>query len=171
MSDSIPRREAPEGFSNNGCISKSGILEQIDQIREFLGSDVEALECREVMTFNEKQMKALYPFASDKEYVAHHDLHEQMNQCSQTYMEARTRLDQLVCTHFAEFTSETRYRKIYQGLLDDTLNYETLKDVIRQVDRYRRGEISYEQGFNRGLDFITRKSNLPQDFFNRMKEN
>ena len=148
----------------------SEILKQVEQVREWIKSNPETVECRELMSLNEEQLKKLYPFASDPEYVAHSELHQQMNQCSQKYRETRTRLDQLVRTHFPVFTSETRYQRIYEGLLDDTLNYETLKDVLRQVERYRRGEITYEEGFNSGLDFITRKSNLPKDFFNRMKE-
>jgi hypothetical protein len=50
-------------------------------------------------------------------------------------------------------------------VLEDAVNFELLEHVLSQVDDYKQGNISYNDGLNNGLEFIRKVSNLPDDFF------
>jgi len=145
-------------------------MKTVIQIRDFLRTSEEAQRLRDAIRTNEEHMRRLYPYVSNKELVGYEQLHAQMNECSSKYHQARSELDTLLKEQFPQFAADPRHKTIYEGILDDTLNYEVLSNVLRQVEKFRKGEITYAQGFNQGLDFITRKSNLPSDFFNRMPE-
>jgi len=146
------------------------ILKEVDIILAFIQNDGDAQQLRGDMIENEKQMRRLYPYVSDEKFSDQLELHAQMNECSEIYRKARESFDTLLRTKFPDFTSQDKYKTIYSNILDNTLNYEVLKNVLRQVDNWKKGHVTYAQGFNRGLDFITRKSHLPKDFFNRMDE-
>jgi hypothetical protein len=56
-------------------------------------------------------------------------------------------------------------KSIINMVLEDAVNFELLEHVLSQVDDYKQGNISYNDGLNNGLEFIRKVSNLPDDFF------
>ena len=59
------------------------------------------------------------------------------------------------------------YPSIYDMLINGTVDPQTLRSVLDTYDQVERGFISTNEGMSRGLDYMTNKYKLPDDFFNR----
>ena len=148
----------------------SEILQQFDQIQEFLKIDPKASELKRLITEADTRLKVLYPYASDKDYTSCGQLHDEMNQLTTQYVRSKESLQQYLTESFADFASNLRYKTIFSRILDDSISRETLCDVLRKFESFQNGKLNYAQGFNQGLNYITKKAALPKDFFNRMPE-
>lgn len=56
-------------------------------------------------------------------------------------------------------------KSIINMVLEDAVNFELLEHVLSQVEDYKQGNISYNDGLNNGLEYIRKINNLPDDFF------
>ena len=56
-------------------------------------------------------------------------------------------------------------KSIVNMILEDAVNFELLEHVLSQVDDYKQGNISYNDGLNNGLEYIRKVNDLPDDFF------
>jgi hypothetical protein len=56
-------------------------------------------------------------------------------------------------------------KSIIDMVLEDAVNFELLEHVLSQVEDYKQGNISYNDGLNNGLEYIRKINNLPDDFF------
>lgn len=149
---------------------KDFVLKSVRGLRAFLRDDAEAAGLQATVEDTNKQHDILLSVVSRPENSQNKELHQQLNQVSLRGKQARERLEQLVRQKFPEFCAQQRYATIYRGVMEGTLNDETLTSVLTAWDSFQKGQISEAQGFNRGLDYVTRKCKLPSDFFNRMPE-
>ena len=56
-------------------------------------------------------------------------------------------------------------KSIINMVLEDAVNFELLEHVLSQVEDYNQGNISYNEGINKGLEYIRKVNDLPDDFF------
>ena len=59
------------------------------------------------------------------------------------------------------------YPAIFDLLVNNNVETDTLNHVLDTFDRVEQGELKVDQGLNNGMDFLTDKYRLPDDFFNK----
>lgn len=59
------------------------------------------------------------------------------------------------------------YPNIFKMFMEGTVDQQTLNHVLNTFEQMERGHMTKTQGVHHGLDYMTDKYNLPNDFFNR----
>ena len=94
-------------------------------------------------------------------------INEEMNSLSQRGKELKAQFEDQMFERFREFADT--YPNIYQMFLEGTLDVRTLNHVLDTFDQVEKGHMNQKQGTLLGIDYVTDRYRLPQDFFDRSK--
>ena len=142
--------------------NKELIISYLHLIEQFKSKNQKMLDYSKRM--NELTQENLELYNKIKNGDTNPSLHDALTASTQEYNLLKKEKENFLKEKFKIFFEKCP-KSIINMVLEDAVNFELLEHVLSQVEDYKQGNISYNDGLNNGLEYIRKINNLPDDFF------
>ena len=151
---------------------KKQILKWVKEVENYKKTNPECKESLKIMRETGDKIGEIYPKIHNEQYSSQDEVNDMMMQISllaQEKREAENIYKALMKEKFPEF--KKKYENIYDlATSEEGIDPQTLKHVLAVYTQLKDKKISEAQGMNRGVDYMKKKFNLPDDFLNYVPE-
>jgi len=145
------------------------ILAKKREIDEFREHDPEASDLFKDLQLQSQEIKDT--FAQIRGASEHPEifsmLNENMEELNKLNKLTKEDYEDVMSTRFSEFKG--RYPSLFEKFINNEMDDEILNHVLNTYTMVEQGHINTRQGRNMGMDFTTKKFDLPKDFFDKNK--
>ena len=151
---------------------KTQILKWVKDIEKYKRKNPECSSALRVICQSNDKIGEIYPRIHNEQYASQEEANDLMMQISllaQEKREAENTYKALMKEKFADF--KKKYENIFDlATSEEGIDQQTLNHVLSTFSQYKGKNISEAQGMNRGIDFMKKKFDLPDDFLEKIQE-
>jgi hypothetical protein len=140
------------------------IKNKINEILEYQKTNELMKTLNDIIDVTDKQVKTLYSIIEKNQTLSEEDS-ENLTKFTKLNKEAEEKSNQQLKTQFSDF--EMEYPGIFNLILHKNFNSNTLNHVLDTYDDVFSGKMSFSQGYNTGVEYLTKRDNLPDNFFQK----
>ena len=143
-------------------MEKELIISYLHLIEQFKSKNEKMLQYSKRM--NELTQENVELYNKIKNGDTNPSLNEALNASTEEFNLLKKEKEEFLKEKFKTFIEKCP-KSIINMILEDAVNFELLEHVLSQIDEYKQGNISYNDGINSGLEYIRKVNDLPDDFF------
>jgi hypothetical protein len=144
------------------------ILKNVKEIKKFIETDSKCKKYSEIIETTDEQYKRLNAMVQDPVNKDNIELQQEFGRVSQLNFGTKSEYEHYMKEKYKTFSE--KYPNIFDQIIDGSLRMDVLEDCLMTGSQVKRGQMTFSQGYNHGVDYLTDKDKLPSNFLNRMPE-